>query len=184
MAGLEAINSQSLYFASLQNAVHQQAKETTKGEKSSAAKKTSFASSLKKNQEEFELANEGLPIELAGKTVDEAIVFLKDEVDLAGDMLAQNPNMEQIENYRKKLGNFIKYVSKNNYQILTHARKYKGRSLLDKKTGKPAYFVQIKVINEKLAQLTNDILYNHRSNIEILKRVEEINGLIVDLLAV
>lgn len=184
MAGIEAINSQSLYFASVQSAIQQQAKEATKGDKASATKKTSFTSSLKKTQEEFELANEGLPIELAGKSEEEAIVFLKDEVDLAGDLLAQRPNMEQIENYRRKLGNFIKYVSKNNYEVLTHARKYKGRPLLDKKTGKPAYFVQIRVINEKLAQLTNDLLYNHRSNIDILKRVEEINGLIVDLLAV
>ena len=183
MAGVDGINGQSLYFAAAQAMAQKQAKETSKNEKSTSVKKSSFANSIQKSKEEFELASEGLPVELAGMEIEDAIVFLKDEVDSAGDELAANPNMEQIESYRKKLGNFIKYVSKNNYEVLTYARKRRGLPLLDKKTGKPAYYVQIQVINEKLAQLTNDLLYNHRQNLDILARVDELNGLIVDLLA-
>jgi len=183
MAGVEGISGQSLYFAAAQAAAKQQAKETEKQSKSSAVKKSSFSSSLEKAQEEYDLAKDDLPLELAGKSIEDAIVFLKDELDIAGDNLASSPDMEQIQNYRKKLGNFMKYVSRNNYEVLTYARRRKGRPLLDKKTGKPAYYVQIQVINEKLAQLTNDLLYNHRKNLNVLARVEEINGLIVDLMA-
>ena len=183
MAGVEGVNGQSLYFAAAQIAAQQQAKESAKNEKAASTRKTVFSNSIQKAKEEFELASNGLPVELAGMEMEEAVVFLKDELDTAGDQLAANPNMEQIENYRKKLGNFMKYVSKNNYEVLTYARKHRGRPLLDKKTGKPAYYVQIQVINEKLAQLTNDLLYNHSRNLNILARVEELNGLIVDLLA-
>lgn len=183
MAGIEAINVQSLYFAAAQTAAKQKAKETEEKKKSSSVRKSVFSSSLEKAQEEHSLASEGLPIELAGMTMEDAVIFLKDEVDVAGDNLAANPDLEQIENYRRKLSNFLKYVSRNNYEVLTYARKYKGRPLLEKKTGKPAYYVQIQVINEKLAQLTDDLIYNHRKNINILARVEEINGLIVDLMA-
>lgn len=183
MAGIESINGQSLYFAAAQAAARQKTKESEEKKKSSSVKKSVFSSSLEKTQEEHSLASDGLPIELAGMSMEDAVVFLKDEVDIAGDNLAASPDLEQIENYRKKLGNFLKYVSRNNYEVLTYTRKYKGRPLLDRKTGKPAYYVQIQVINEKLAQLTEDLVYNHRKNINILARVEEINGLIVDLMA-
>ena len=55
--------------------------------------------------------------------------------------------------------------------------------LIDTETGKPAYVVQIQVIKEKLETLTNDIIYNHSKNLNILAKIEELNGLIVDLLA-
>ena len=182
MAGVEAISSQSLYFAAAQAAAKEQARETQKKQQSGAVKKSSFASSMEKAQERFELESDGLPVELAGKTMEEAVVFLKDELDIAGDELTANPDLEHMETYRKKLGNLMKYVSRNNYEVLTIQRKRYGRPLLDK-TGKPAYYVQIQVINEKIAQLTSDLLYNHRGNLNILARVEELNGLIVDLIA-
>lgn len=183
MAGVDAINGQSLYFAAAQAAAHQQAKEALKENKTTAVKKPSFSNMLELSKEEAELINDGLPVELAGKTEEEAIVFLKDEVDIAGEELTANPSIEQINNYRKKIGNFMKYVSKNNYEVLTKQRRYRGRPFIDKKTGKPAYYVQIGTINEKLDQLTRDLIYNHSEQINILSRVEEINGLIVDLMA-
>lgn len=183
MSGLEAVNSQSLYFAATQEAARQKARESARSSKTAQTKRNSFANSLQKKQEEYALANEGLPVELAGMELEEAVVFLKDQLDIAGDLLAATPDMTQIQNYRQKLGNFIKYISRNNYEVLIYKRKKRGLPLIDKKTGKPAYFVQIQVINEKLAQLTSDLVYNHSKNLNILAKVEELNGLIVDLLA-
>ena len=178
MAGIDTIKNQSLYFAATQEAARQKAREASKNSKTATAKKSVFANSLQKKQEEFNLASEGLPIELAGMEIEEAIVFLKDELDSAGDKLASDQSLEQIENYRKKLSNFMKYVTRKIYK-----RKKRGFPLIDTKTGKPAYFVQIQVINEKLETLTNDIIYNHSKNLNILAKIEELNGLIVDLLA-
>jgi len=183
MAGIDAIKNQSLYFAATQEAARQKAREASKNSKTATAKKSVFANSLQKKQEEFNLASEGLPIELAGMEIEEAVVFLKDELDSAGDKLASDQSLEQIENYRKKLSNFMKYLTRNNYEVLIYKRKKRRFPLIDTKTGKPAYFVQIQVINEKLETLTNDIIYNHSKNLNILAKIEELNGLIVDLLA-
>ncbi len=183
MAGVDGINGQSLYFAAAQAAAHQQARDAAKKEKTAGPKKTSFQNALEKEQELFSLKQEGLPEELAGMEPEEAIVFLKDAVDIAGDQMAAMPSSEQIENFRKKLGNFMKYISRNNYEVLTIQRKYKGRPLINKKTGKPAYFVQVQVINQKFENLAMDLIHEHSQNINVLKRLEEIKGLIVDLLA-
>ena len=178
MPGVEAINNQSIYFSATQAAAQQQAKEADKKKKTGNASKTSFINSLKKSEEEFELQSQGLPPELAGMDTEEAVVFLKDRLDIAGDRLKESQTPEQIQNYRNALGDFIRYVSRNNYEVIT-----KRRPGFNRRTGKPATYVQIRVINEKLEQLTSDLLYNHSQQINILARLEEINGLIVDLLA-
>lgn len=64
MAGVDGINGQSLYFAAAQAMAQKQAKEASKNEKSTSVKKSSFANSIQKSKEEFELASEGLPVEL------------------------------------------------------------------------------------------------------------------------
>lgn len=179
----DGISSTSLYFNAAQSASLQQSKETEKKSKTAGTQKKSFANALKKSQEEFELTQDGLPAEIAGMSAEDAVIFLKDQVDVAGDMLQENPNLERIGAYREKLGNLMRFISRNNYDVPVIDRKFHGRPLLDKKTGKQAKYVQIRVINEKLEQLTSDLLYNHSKNINLLARVEEINGLIVDLLA-
>ena len=93
MAGIDAIKNQSLYFAATQEAARQKAREASKNSKTATAKKSVFANSLQKKQEEFNLASEGLPIELAGMEIEEAVVFLKDELDSAGDKLASNHSL-------------------------------------------------------------------------------------------
>lgn len=178
MPEIDSINNQSLYFAATQIASQKQARRSKKTEKYPASKKSSFAVSLKKSQEEAELISEGLPPEIAGMEEEEAFVFLKDAVDSAGDELKEYQNPEAIEKYRRKIGQFMKYMTKNNFKIITQKRGF------SKKTGKQiAPYIQIAIINEKLNSLVSDLLYNHSKNLNILARVDEINGLVIDLMA-
>ena len=174
---VDSVN-QSLYFAATAAASQQAAKQAKKTDKSGRATRASFANSMQKSQEEFMLASEGLPPEIAGMDMESAVVFLKDEMDIAGEQLTKLQSMENIETYRKKVGQFMKYLVKNNFEVLKHKKGWKSR-----KTGKADPYIQVQVINQKLNQLASDMLYNHSKNLKILARIEEINGLIVDLLA-
>ena len=90
MTGIELtsqLSSQSLYFAATQSASQQASAQAQKAEKT---KKTSFFSALKRTQEETEIISDGLPIEIAGMSEEEAIVFLKDAMDIAADALKSN----------------------------------------------------------------------------------------------
>ncbi len=178
MAGIDSLNSQSsqsLYFAATQAASQQAAKQAKQSEKTS---KTSFTSSLKKLAEEAELSAAGLPKEIAGMDEEEAIIFLKDAVDIASDQLKLSQSPENLEKYREKIGQFMKYIVKNNFEILEKRRFAKNRR------GRPlSPYYQVQVINQKLNNLASDLLYNHSKNLNLLAKIEEINGLIVDLLA-
>ena len=169
------INSQSLYFAATQAAGQQlvgQAKKTEKKEKSA------FASKLSEHQEKAALLSEGLPVEIAGLSQDEAIVFLKDALDMAGDELKTRQNLEAMEKYRKKVSQFMKYIVKINYNFITTREQKKLRS---GRVIKPMY--QIQIIDQKLNQLAAEMMILHGANLNLLAKLEEINGMIVDLLA-
>lgn len=179
MADVGSVNQTSLYFSAAQAAAQQQARQAKQGEKTAKTARTGFASTLRRQQEELSLASEGLPVELAGMATDEAIVFLKDAVDIAGDELKAEQSLQAIERYRKKLSQLLKFITRNNFEVLKIPRRGWRR-----KTGKAADpFVQIQMINQKLDHLTSDLLYNHSGNLNMLARVEEISGMIVDLLA-
>lgn len=180
MAGVDPINSQSLYFAAAAAASQEAARkeQTRKKEKTGQSIRPSFSNALKKSQEEQILASEGLPPEIAGMDEEQAVIFLKDAVDIAGDKLKTSQGLEALEDYRKKIKQFMQYITHNNFEVISV--KLRGFN----RKGQPINpRVQIKVINEKLDKLTSDMLYNHSDNLKLLSRVEEINGLIVDLLA-
>ena len=120
--------------------------------------------------------SQGLPAELAGKPIDEAIDFLKDELDMAGDNFGINATPQAFDRYKKAVGQFIKFLEKNNYTI-----DVKKRMPRRGKAVKPAF--QVIAINQELDRLAYDLWYNHLDKLKILEKVHEINGLVIDLLA-
>ena len=98
MAGVDPLG-QSLYFQAA-SAAQQQLSAQKKNE-TEKTKKTSFKSIFKKAQEETALEAEGLPPEIAGMDMESAVVFLKDNVDTAGELLKNSQTMENFANYKK-----------------------------------------------------------------------------------
>lgn len=176
MDPINLLNSSSLYF----NAAQSAASEARRKEKASSIK-TSFGKILEasKDSEKSFLIEQGLPLEIAGLSLEDAVVFLKDAVDLAGDELVEKMTSESFIKYKTKVKQFVSYIVKNNFKIEEHKRF--GFNRKGKKRD-PA--VQIQVINQKLDNLAADLLYNHLDKLKILAKVGEINGLIVDLYAV
>lgn len=184
MPAIDSVGSQALYLAAAQAASQQAAKnaqaQTQKNEKTGKAARPSFAASLTKTQEEAALVQEGLPLEIAGMDFDDALVFLKDAVELAGDELKAKQDLASMEKYRRKVKQFMQFVVKHSFEI----EKIKRRGI-NRKTGKAADpRVQIKIIDEKLNQLATEMLYMQKANLNLLAKVEEINGLIIDVMAV
>jgi uncharacterized protein len=98
---------------------------------------------------------------------------LLDEVHQAGDALKENPGVDLVQAYKKAVRDFIHYVVERSFAL---EQKTSGRSILKRN----AYF-RISVIDDSLEKLAAEILRNQRDNLEILRRVDEINGMLVDL---
>lgn len=128
-------------------------------------------------KEKFAIA--GMPLAVSQEqsislTEEEYLEKLQDDVHHAGDALSDAVSSENILLYKNAIKNFVNYVLNRAYRIenvvtssLNPARK-------------KAWTI-VKVINKKLDTLVSDLMFNQLKKMEILQRIDEIKGLIVDL---
>ncbi len=100
---------------------------------------------------------------------------LLDEIHSAGENLAEDPGMRNVMQYKKAVQRFLHFVVKNNRQL----EHQEGARLSIFK--QPKRYTLIAVVDRKLEQLAAGVLQNQADKLEILKRVEEIQGLLVDI---
>ncbi|MCK9169785.1 MAG: YaaR family protein [Treponema sp.] len=178
MSSIDQINT-SLYFSAVSSAAGETAKKARKKEKTAGSTRLNvFTTELKRNEELNELVAAGLPAEIAAMSMEDAVVFLKDRVTMAGDELVEKMSGEAFAKYRQMISQLMKFVIKYSYELEQHKR------LPDRRTHREkAPFINIEVINSKLDQLASEILANQADKLKLLKRVEEVQGLIVDMFA-
>ncbi len=147
----------------------------TKDKDIDKAKKARFASILDetKTGESPEGAAE---TESAGGAFsrDHSIKDLLDDVHSSGEQLKNRPFPEEIKQYKHAVRNFLHYVVENGYII---EEQISGTNPLRRKK-----FTLVQVIDKKLEQLAAGILAGQRDQLEILAKVDEIKGLLVDLM--
>lgn len=118
---------------------------------------------------------------------EEAIIYLMDEVRSTGDDLKNRPLPEEITRYKQAVRNFINHVVKYCYEVDTEKGilnkfkpQFKGRRTpeADDWTG----YSKINIIDKKLEELAANLLSGQRNQLELVSRLDEIKGLLVDLL--
>ena len=195
MAEIDSIGN-NFYFTGVQNTASNGINKNQKKQEIDKTKKSKFASLLSK-QEDVEPAFSvtGLPPEIATMTLEDAAVYLKDAVDLTGNDLSSEVNQENIKKFKEAVGQFILFVVRNNYEISSKRRKNRfGHDLMVPSRTNffsnytiPPHIIdpkyQITVINKKLDEMTQATLENQIDNLKILAQINEIKGLIVDLIS-
>jgi uncharacterized protein YaaR (DUF327 family) len=104
---------------------------------------------------------------------EEVLQELLDDVHSAGDALKQRPLAEEIKQYKRAVRHFLHYVVENGYGIKTENYLFNHEKRRK---------VQIEVVDQKLEQLASGILSGQLGQVELLARLDEITGLLVDLM--
>ncbi|NLK46647.1 MAG: YaaR family protein [Treponema sp.] len=161
----------SLYFSA---AVQARKKETET--KKTATKKRIFSDFLKdaSKAEEESLKTAGFPPEIIGLSYEKAVETLLDSVYSTGNDLRKNQTSEEVQKYKKAVRNFINFVVKTCFDV---ERYESSRSIKKRKK-----FFQIEIIDKKLEKLATEVLINQRDQIAFLAKIDEINGLLIDLI--
>lgn len=96
-----------------------------------------------------------------------------DDIHQLGEELKEKPSLKTIASYKKAVRGFMQYVIKQSMDV---EEKISGVNILKRKR-----FTLIKIIDKKLERLAAQILQNQKEQLDILQRVDEINGLLIDL---
>ena len=99
---------------------------------------------------------------------------LLEDVTALGDALVAAPTIENVRRYREGIRHFMKYLVDH---VLAVEERTSGANILKRKK-----YLLIKTVDEKLESLARDFLSSQKPSIELAGRVNEINGLLVDLL--
>ena len=96
-----------------------------------------------------------------------------EQVRREGEVLKTAPTMENIKRYRASVKAFLEFALK---RILATEEKTSGTNPLRRKR-----YVLVSVVDRKLEKLALEVLKGQEEQMSILERVDEINGLLVDL---
>jgi uncharacterized protein YaaR (DUF327 family) len=100
---------------------------------------------------------------------------LLDGVFAAGDRLKSLPTLETVRAYRQRVRAFLRTVVDG---MLAVEQTISGAGIQKRKR-----FTLVRVIDAKLEALAASVLAAQREQLDILERVDEINGLLVDLVS-
>ena len=143
-----------------------------RGKRTSDAPKTGFLGFLTRTESPAPpTAGE---VGAADQASGQALEVLLDAVYASGQELSYNPSPENVVAYKKAVGRFIRQVIDGSVEL----SETEGRLRKDMK--KPKYAL-LHVIDEKLEKLGAYVLQNQKDKLEILRKVDELHGLLVDL---
>jgi uncharacterized protein YaaR (DUF327 family) len=153
----------------------------TKKARTGKLKPSRFFTLLEEAAEPGEIPGEYAPSEAA-------VQELLDEVHGSGDELKKRPFPEEIKRYKRAVRNFLHYVVENSYgteqQIgIPNSLKpgFRGPRGSPRALERKSYTV-VQVVDQKLEQLAAGILAGQITQLEILTRINEITGILVNLL--
>ena len=146
--------------------------DSKKGKRSSETTKTGFMGFLTRAETPASSASSGIGV--PGSSSKEPLEVLLDEVYASGQELSYNPSPENVVAYKKAVARFIREVIDGSVELT----ETEGRLRKDMK--KPKYAL-LHVIDEKLEKLGAYVLQNQKEKLEILRKVDELQGLLVDL---
>jgi uncharacterized protein YaaR (DUF327 family) len=182
MAKIDAPDPSGMF---LNPAAYSQTKEETKkarGRPVRGAPKTSFSRLLEEEKSAALGPAPDLPVS------EETLDRLMDDVRCAGDDLRNRPFPDEILKFKKAVRNFMYYVVENGYQIHESAGVpkflkpgFKGPRGTPESRERRVY-IQVRVIDKKLEDMAAVLLTSQIGQLELAARLEEITGLLVDLL--
>jgi uncharacterized protein YaaR (DUF327 family) len=145
-------------------------------EKKSTSKKTAkaarnFIDHLKPETEEDGEIGSAQAVRQDGEA---GIAEALDAVHILGEKLKKNPTFESVDQYRKAVRRFAKLIVASCYEL----RVSEWKPL---RSGEKTKVTQIQIIDEKLEKLAVQIMRSQKDELQILRQVDEIYGLLVDL---
>lgn len=105
----------------------------------------------------------------------ERLGFMMQEIIQHGDKLAKHMDIRDMRHYRQLIRNFMN-------EIVSRSHKFSRENFLDRR-GRHRVYGMIKLIDQNLDELAEELIKDEKDHIAILNKIDEIKGLLLDILA-
>ena len=98
---------------------------------------------------------------------------LMEEITMQGDKLSKRRDVKDMKRYRGLIKDFLN-------EVVTHSHSFSRENFLDRK-GRHRVYGIIRLIDENLDNLAQELMKDEKDNLAILNLIGEIQGLILDI---
>lgn len=102
------------------------------------------------------------------------LMEMKKAIDEQGELLADRVDVREYEKYRRLIREFLDEIVSNGYSF-SRENAYASR-------GRHRYIATVQIIDDKLDELGKEVMKDHAAQIEILNKIDDIKGLLLDLM--
>lgn len=110
----------------------------------------------------------------SGKYHQEHISILLQKVNDQAKKLGKKVDIKELKLYKKLVSEFLD-------EAVNNSHKFAKENFLDKR-GRHRVYAVIKKVNKELEILTTEVLKEQKDNLSILQRLEDIRGLLLDIM--
>lgn len=100
--------------------------------------------------------------------------IMLDEITGQGKKLAKHMDVKDMRHYRELIKGFMN-------EIVNRSHKFARENFLDKK-GRHRVYAMIKLVDKNLDELAAELIKDEKDHLTILNRIDEIRGLLLDIL--
>lgn len=98
---------------------------------------------------------------------------LMEEITMQGEKLAKRRDVKDMKHYRGLIKDFLN-------EIITRSHSFSRENFLDRR-GRHRVYGIIRLIDENLDQLAQELMKDEKDNLAILNKIGEIRGLLLDI---
>jgi len=104
----------------------------------------------------------------------ERLNLMMQEITMQGDKLVKRMDVTDMRKYREMIKEFMN-------EIVNRSHKFSRENFLDRR-GRHRVYGIIRLVDEKLDELAQELVKEEKDKLAILARVDEIRGLLLDIL--
>lgn len=98
---------------------------------------------------------------------------LMEEITMQGERLAKKRDVKDMKHYRGLVKSFLN-------EVVTHSHAFSRENFLDRR-GRHRVYGIIRLVDENLDQLAQELMKDEKDNLAILEKIGEIRGLLLDI---
>lgn len=98
---------------------------------------------------------------------------LMEEITMQGDKLAKRRDVKDMKHYRSLVKDFLN-------EVVTRSHSFSRENFLDRR-GRHRVYGIIRLVDENLDQLAQELMKDEKDNLAILNKIGEIRGLLLDI---
>ena len=108
------------------------------------------------------------------KDLQERLTLMMDEITMQGEKIKKRKNITDMRKYRSLIKDFMN-------EVINRSHKFSRENFLDRR-GRHRVYGIIRLVDENLDKLAEELMKEEQDNITVLNLIGEIRGLLIDLL--